>query len=79
MLDINELITKENIKIEDMIYEVRDKQIMFAPDVALMYKTETIIINQVVKRNINRFTESFCFQLTSMEFLNLKSQFVIKK
>lgn len=35
------------------------------------------IINQTIKRNIMRFPESFCFQLTTEEIVNLKSQFVI--
>lgn len=52
---MNDLITKENIKIEDMIYEVRGKEVMLASDVAKLYNSETKIINQVVKRNINRF------------------------
>lgn len=40
------------------------------------YKTETRIINQTIKRNIMRFPESFCFQLTMEEMINLRSQIV---
>lgn len=58
---MNEIIIKENKNIEDMIYEVRGVQVMFATDVAELYKTETRIINQTIKRNIMRFPESFCF------------------
>ena len=36
-------------------------------------------INQAVKRNIDRFPERFCFQLTENEFFNLRSQFVTSK
>ena len=67
---------KENIKIINMIYEIRGKQVMLASDVAKLYNSETKIINQVVKRNINRFPEDFCFQLTIEEALNLRSQIV---
>lgn len=60
-----------------MIFEVRGKQVILSSDVAKLYKTETRIINQTIKRNIMRFPESFCFQLTTKEMVNLKSQFVI--
>lgn len=52
---MNALEVKDNIKIEDMIFEVRGKEVMLASDVAKLYNSETKIINQVVKRNINRF------------------------
>ena len=70
------LIVKEDIKIENMIYEVRGKQVMLASDVARLYKSETKKINQVVKRNIDRFPEEFCFRLSYEEYLNLRSQIV---
>ena len=69
-------MTKENIKIEEMIFEVRGKQVILSSDVASLYKTETRIINQTIKRNIMRFPETFCFQLTVEEVINLKSQIV---
>lgn len=71
---MNELLIKDESIIENMIYEIRGKQVMLASDVAKLYNSETKIINQVVKRNINRFPESFCFQLTLQEWLNLRSQ-----
>ena len=73
---MNQLLIKEEKTIEDMIYEVRGKQVMLASDVAILYNSETKIINQVVKRNINRFPDDFCFQLTLSEWLNLRSHFV---
>lgn len=60
--------------IENLIYEIRGNYVMLASDVAKLYSSETKIINQVVKRNINRFPESFCFQLTSKEWELLRSQ-----
>ena len=77
VLIINNLIEKEDAKIENMIYEVRGKQVMLVSDVAKLYHVETRIVNQTIKRNINRFPEEFCFQLTSLEWESLRSQFVI--
>ena len=73
---MNEVVTKENIKIEDMIYEIRGKQVMLDSDLAKLYECAngTKTINQAVKRNINRFPNDFYFQLETEEFLNLKSQ-----
>ena len=73
---MNEVITKENIKIEDMIYEIRGKQVMLDSDLARLYECAngTKTINQAVKRNIDRFPSDFYFQLETEEFLNLKSQ-----
>ena len=52
---MTEVTTTENIKIEDMIYEVRGKQVILDRDLAILYKTETRIINQSVKRNIDYY------------------------
>ena len=64
----------ENIK--NLIYTIRGKQVMIDSDVAMLYHCETKYINRVVKRNIERFPEEFCFQLTEKEFQNLRCQFV---
>ena len=50
---------------------------MIDSDVAKLYCCETKYVNRVVKRNIERFPEEFCFQLTEEEYNNLKSQIVI--
>ncbi len=62
----------ENIK--DLIYTIRGRQVMLDSDVAMLYNYETKKINQAVKRNIERFPEKFCFQLTNKEKENLRSQ-----
>ena len=66
---INDLIVKENKKIEDMIYEIRGKQVMLDSDLAKLYECAngTKTINQAVKRHINRFPERFMFRLTEEE------------
>ena len=66
----------EPIKIENLIYEVRGKQVMLDSDLAKLYgcKNGTKSINLAMKRNINRFPDDFCFQLTEEECNNLKFQ-----
>lgn len=81
MESINILEKEKNIAnvniIENMIYEIRGVQVMLSSDVAKLYQVETRIINQIIKRNIKRFPNTFCFQLTENEFYNLRSQFAI--
>ena len=84
MIDIGdnkeiEIITYETENIRNLIYTIRGKQVILDSDVAMLYDTETRIINQTVKRNIERFPEKFGFQLTDKEFSILRSQFVILK
>ena len=57
----------EEIQIENLIYEIRGKQVMLDSDVALLYKYETKRINEIVNTNIERFPNDFCFQLTKRE------------
>ena len=73
---MNEIIIKDK-KIENMIFEVRGVQVMLSSDVATLYQIETKRLNQVIKRNIDRFPSTFCFQLTDEEIdrLSLRSQF----
>ena len=72
---MKDLITE--LKIENMIYEIRDKQVMLDRDLAKLYRCSngTKTINQAVKRHINRFPERFMFQLTQTEYYEiLRSQ-----
>ncbi len=73
---MNDVVAKENIKIEDMIYEIRGKQVMLDSDLARLYKCKngTKTINLAVKRHINRFPERFMFQLTKDEYDYLRFQ-----
>lgn len=61
--------------IENLIYMVRNKQVMVDSDLAMLYQVETGALNRAVKRNIARFPEDFRFQLTKDEYENLKCQF----
>ena len=64
---MEELIAEENI--ENMIYEIRGKQVMLDSDLARLYQCAngTKDINRAVKRNIDRFDSDFYFQLTDSE------------
>ncbi len=62
-------------KIRNLIYTIRGKQVMLDSDLAALYQVETKNLNKAVKRNIERFPVSFCFQLTEEEVENLRFQF----
>ena len=71
-LPIQNEISNEEIK--NLIYTIRGKQVMLDSDVAMLYHYETKNVNKAVKRNIDRFPEEFCFQLTENEFQTLRFQ-----
>ncbi len=60
--------------IASKIYYIRGQKVMLDSDLAELYDVETKVLNQAVKRNIDRFPEDFMFQLSDEEFENLKSQ-----
>ena len=62
------------INIESLIYIIREEQVMLDSDLAKLYEVETKVLNQAVKRNIQRFPSDFMFQLTKEECL--RSQIV---
>ena len=62
----NEILTPQ-IKIEDKILIIRGQQVMIDRDLAKFYRVETKVLNQAVKRNIERFPEDFMFVLTQSE------------
>ena len=68
------------LNIENKILVIRSQQVMLDRDLAELYGVETKVLNQAVKRNIERFPERFMFQLTKTEQNNaedcLRSQFV---
>ncbi|OAZ03340.1 ORF6N domain-containing protein [Flavobacterium succinicans] len=73
-MTINSLLSEETIA--NKIYFIRNQKVMMDRDLAILYGIETKVLNQAVKRNMSRFPEDFMFQLTEIEFQNLKSQFV---
>ena len=76
MAEDKNLVIAQNREIQNMIYAIRDKQVMVDSDLAMLYQVETKVFNQAVKRNLNRFPENFRFQLTEEEYENLRSQIV---
>ena len=63
--DVVEITSAEDIDITKLIVVVRDQQVLIDRDIAMLYKVETKVLNQKVKRNVARFPERFRFQLTS--------------
>ena len=74
---MNKIVVSDNINIENMIYEIRGKQVMLDSDLARLYgcKNGTKSLNLAVKRHINRFPERFMFQLTKEEYSSIYSRF----
>lgn len=68
------VVTYEVENIKDLIYCIRGKQVMLDSDVAMLYHYTTKNVNKAMKRNIDRFPEDFCFQLTEKEIENLRFQ-----
>lgn len=69
-------MTNEIAIIQNKILVIRNQQVMIDRDIAELYGVETKVLNQAVKRNIERFPQTFMFQLNNAEFANWRSQFV---
>jgi hypothetical protein len=61
--------------IQNKIFEIRGCKVMLDFDLALLYNVENKRLKASVRRNINRFPEDFMFELTEMEFTNLRTKF----
>lgn len=72
--DPSDLSTQDQI--QSRIFTVRGMQIMLDRDLSVLYQVETKVLNQAVKRNIDRFPERFMFRLNQDEWISLRSQFV---
>ena len=62
--------------IQKKIFVIRNQKVMLDFDLAALYGVETKVLNQAVKRNIERFPEDFMFQINDSELTNLRSHFV---
>jgi hypothetical protein len=58
--------------LQNRIYEIRGQRVILDKDLALIYDTDTRVLNQAVKRHIDRFPLDFMFQLTSEELEQIK-------
>lgn len=65
--------------IESKIFNIRSSRVMLDHDLAELYETETKVLKQSVRRNIERFPADFMFELTKGEYDSLRSQFVTLK
>jgi len=72
---MNKIITNDN-QLSQLIFYIRNKDVMLDFVLAELYGSETKILLQSVKRNIERFPEDFMFQMSEDEFKNWRSQFV---
>ena len=61
------------------IYNFRGQKVMLDKDLAELYAVETKVLNQAVKRNVERFPEDFMFRLTMTEAETSRSQIVTLK
>ncbi len=59
------------------IHNVRGQRVVLDSDLAALYEVATMVFNQAIKRNADRFPKDFAFQLTREEVATLKSQSVI--
>ena len=68
-----DVVKVDDVIIENLIYEVRGKQVMIDSDLAKLYecKNGTKTINLAVRRHLDRFPNDFYFQLTKEEYYNI--------
>jgi hypothetical protein len=62
-----------------LVIRLRRENVILDSDIAELYGVETKVLNQAVKRNIDRFPPDFMFQLTEQEVENLRSQIVTSR
>ena len=77
--EITTIGTSEVEVIKHRIYLVRGLSVMLDCDLAELYGVETKVLNQAVKRNIERFPEDFMFKLNKGEWVSLRSQIATLK
>lgn len=71
---MNDVIVKEKIVIENLIYEICGVQVILDSDLARLYHVETKRINEAVRNNPEKFPERFSWILTNDEEKNLMSK-----
>ena len=73
---MNSVMINDDVKIEDLIYDIRGKQVMLDSDLAKLYhcKNGTKEVNQAVKNNLDKFPERFSWVLNDKEYYDLRSK-----
>ena len=62
-----------------LVHTIRGERVLLDADLAALYGVPTKVLNQAVKRNLERFPTDFMFQLTAREWADLRSQLVTSK
>ena len=66
-----EIISLDANDIKRRIFTIRGKQVMLDSDLTEYFGTTTGNLNRAMKRNIKRFPDSFCFQLTKTDYYEI--------
>jgi ORF6N domain len=67
------------IDISPRIVVIREQRVLLDSDLAVLYGVKTALLNEQVRRNLDRFPDDFVFRLTNQEFASLRSQNAILK
>lgn len=76
---MNEIIEKETIHVENMIYKIDGLEVMLDNDLAKIYQVETKRINEAVKNNPEKFPSRYLFRISESEYNSLKSKISTSK
>ncbi|MBQ3294705.1 ORF6N domain-containing protein [Candidatus Saccharibacteria bacterium] len=68
------IIAVDTVDVSSLIHIVRGEQVILDSDLALLYGTTTSAFNQAISRNLNRFPDSFRFQITKEEFAQIRQE-----
>jgi hypothetical protein len=71
-MEISTVMPSETI--EKYIFQIRGEKVMLDLHLARLYLVSTKRLNEQIRRNMGRFPGDFMFQLTKVEFENLRSQ-----
>jgi hypothetical protein len=69
-------IVPQQENLAKLVFLVRGEKVLLDADLAMLYGVATKVLNQAVKRNLDRFPADFMFQLTAEEWESMRSQFV---
>lgn len=69
---MSDMVKIENLK--ELIITIRDEKVLLDADVALIYGVETKRINEAVKNNPDKFPQNYMFELSEVEFADLRSK-----
>ena len=69
-------IVPQQENLAKLVFLVRGEKVLLDADLAMLYGVATKVLNQAVKRNLDRFPADFMFQLTPEEWESMRSQFV---